>query len=113
MTIPRSFVVGNDVPNGTEIYSWGYGAAFSDFIVSCTSNGSAAWGLDTDSAPLNRIILTYNSGGYIPLSDTGFGLKIWGRFNTAGQADYTACGGVSTLCKYYTNYYTAPTYQDM
>lgn len=110
LTVPRTFVVGNDVPNGTEIFSWGYGEAFSDFIASCTSSGIGGGGGDIDGYLDSRILINSDSGGYIPLSDSGFGLKLWLRFNTAPGFNYTGCGGVSVYCEYYDTSYSYPSY---
>ncbi|PXW42819.1 hypothetical protein DET57_11313 [Klebsiella oxytoca] len=110
LTVPRTFVVGNDIPNGTEIFSWGYGEAFSDFIVSCTSSGISGGGGDIDSYLDSRIVMNSDTGGYIPLNDSGLGLKLWFRFNTAAGFDYTGCGGVSVQCEYYDTSYYSPSF---
>nr|WP_287858185.1 fimbrial protein [Klebsiella sp.] len=110
LTVPRTFVVGNDVPNGTEIFSWGYGEAFSDFIVLCTSSGISGGGADIDGYLDSRILMSYDTGGYIPLSDSGLGLKLWFRYNTSPGFNYTGCGGVTVQCEYYDTSYYSPSY---
>lgn len=110
LTIPRTLVVGNDIPNGTEIYSWGYGEAFSDFIVTCTSSGIRGGGNNIDAYMDSRLVLSTNSSGYIPLNDSGLALKLWFRFNNPPGFDYTGCGGVSANCEYYDTSYYAPSY---
>lgn len=112
LAIPRTLVVGNDVPNGTEIFSWNYGEAFSDFIVNCTSSGVQGGGGNVDAYMDSRIIIAFDNSGYIPLSDSGFGLKVWARFNTPPGADYTGCGGVSVNCEYYITTYSYPSFVD-
>ncbi|WP_433670301.1 fimbrial protein [Klebsiella michiganensis] len=108
LVVPRTFVVGRDVPDGTEIFSWGYGEAFSDFIVSCISSGIGGANGDINMYAQLNLFSSPSSSGYIPLSDSGFGLKLWGRFNTDPGYDYSACGGVSVNCQYYTTSFSYP-----
>lgn len=111
LTIPRTLVVGNDTPNGTEVFSWGYREAFSDFTVACTSSGIGGGGNNIDGYLDSRLVLATDSTGYVRLSDTGFGLKLWFRFNNGPGFDYTGCGGVSVNCEYYDTSYSTPTYK--
>lgn len=110
LTIPRTLVVGNDIPNGTEIFSWGYREGLSDFTVTCTSSGIAGGGSNIDGYINSSLVLATDSNGYVRLSDTGLGLKLWFRFNNGPGFDYTGCGGVSVNCEYYDTSYSAPTF---
>ena len=110
LSVPQTFVVGSDVPDGTEIFSWGYGEAFSDIVMSCVSSGIGGANGDIDIYATSNVYVSGDSRGYILLSDSGFALKLWGRFNTDPGTNYSVCGGVSTNCQYYTTSYANPSF---
>ncbi|HCH7897963.1 TPA: type 1 fimbrial protein [Raoultella ornithinolytica] len=110
LSVPQTFVVGSDIPDGTEIFSWGYGEAFSDIVVSCVSSGIGGANGDIDIYAASSVYVNGDSRGYIPLSDSGFALKLWGRFNTAPGNNYSVCGGVSVNCQYYITSYANPSF---
>lgn len=81
LAVPRTLIVGNDLPNGTEIFSWGYGAWSSDVVLSCIGSGIA--GPSTAIAgfrPQTTFAMPNGSGnpGAL-LSDSGLRLNIWIR----------------------------------
>ncbi|HCQ8391314.1 TPA: hypothetical protein OMD89_002069 [Klebsiella oxytoca] len=79
LTVPRTLVVGNDVPNGTEIFSWGYGEWSSDVVLSCV--GSGIFGSSTAIAGFNPSItfqiLNASGGPGVALNNPGLRLNIW------------------------------------
>ncbi|HAT3825373.1 TPA: fimbrial protein [Raoultella ornithinolytica] len=81
LTVPRTLVVGNDVPNGIEIFSWGYGEWSSDVVLSCVGSGIA--GPSTAIAGFNPQItfqmLNASGGPGVALNNPGLRLNIWIR----------------------------------
>lgn len=104
LTVPRTLVVGNDVPNGTEIFSWGYGEWSSDVVLSCVTSGIA--GPSTAITGFNPQITfqMLNSSGApgVALNNPGLRLYIWVRPDISS----TPCNssGCSTTDNNYTLY---------
>ncbi|HDS6912127.1 TPA: hypothetical protein QHX44_005579, partial [Klebsiella oxytoca] len=104
LAVPRTLVVGNDVPNGTEIFSWGYGEWSSDVVLSCVSTGIS--GSSTAIAGFNPSITfrmqNASDGPGVALNNPGLRLNIWIRPDISS----TPCNssGCSTSDNNYTLY---------
>ncbi len=79
MAVPRTLVVDNNLPDGSEVYSWGYGT-FSDVVLGCTSTGNPSGsGTAATLVPQNefRVGSINDSFRGMALSDSGLRLKVW------------------------------------
>lgn len=92
LAVARTLVVDNDVPNGTEIFSWGYGEWSSDVTLSCV--GSGIGGSSTaikGFSPETRFIVytSVDTKGGVPLTNPGLRLHFWIKTKNSS----TACTG--------------------
>lgn len=107
LAVPRTLVVGNDVPDGTEIFSWGYGEWSSDVSLSCVTTGApgsstAIAGFSPD-ARLTVYTSSDTKGGVI-LNNPGLRLKLW--IKTKNGSTPCTGSGCSTSENYYSLYAT-------
>ncbi|WP_156567754.1 fimbrial protein [Metakosakonia massiliensis] len=103
LAVSRTLVVGNDVPNGTEIFSWGYGAWSSDVVMSCVGSGKGTnSGAISGFSPTNTFTIfnVNDSYGGIIMNNSGLRLKLWVKAGTGS----TPCTGVG--CDPYSNAYS-------
>ena len=103
--VPRTLVVDSNTPDGTEIFSWGYGQLFSDLTISCTGSGTensynhiTPAGTTGDNQPEMSFIMP--GGGALGqiTSNSGVKLKLFARFNNACSDAYSSVWSPSTSC---------------
>lgn len=98
LAIARTLVVGNDVPDGTEVFSWGYGEWSSDVTLSCVSTGAAGSSTAISGfSPETRftVYTSVDTKGGIPFNNPGLRLKVWIK-NKNSSTPCTGSGCVTT-----------------
>lgn len=84
LKISRTFVVDKNTPDGTVLYSWGYGQFVSDTVLTCTSSGR---GNSVQTTTTGEIGTWYFIPGHvfgtsgITTSNSGIELKLYARIN--------------------------------
>ncbi|HDS8142569.1 fimbrial protein [Klebsiella michiganensis] len=81
LTVPRTLIVGNDVPNGIEILSWGYGEWSSDVVLSCVGSGISNYStaIAGFEPRVDFQMVNASSGPGVALNNPGLRLNIWIR----------------------------------
>ena len=107
LAVSRTLVVGNDVPDGTEIFSWGYGEWSSDVTLSCVGSGQGGSSTAIKGfSPETRLTVytSVDTKGGVPLTNSGLRLHFWIKTKNSS----TACtgSGCSTTSNNYSIYGT-------
>ena len=110
LAVSRTLVVDKNAPDGTVLFSWGYGEFWSDLAVTCTDSGITHTSLNMLGPGAEPVFSTgaslLNSDvNGLMTSDSGIRLKLWARFNTSCDANgnpsssaYSSDGSGTNVC---------------
>ncbi|KFC94413.1 fimbrial protein [Leminorella grimontii] len=98
LSIPRTLIVNNSLPNGTELFSWNYNEFIPNISGSCSANGSNT---RSSSArfffmPAGSVGGTAMTSGAFKTNIPGIGIKFYYTYTATGMSAYQSATSSST-----------------
>ncbi|HBM3259791.1 TPA: type 1 fimbrial protein [Klebsiella oxytoca] len=84
LSIPRTLVVDKNTPNGTVVFSWGYGEFIPPLTLECVSAGNVSTDYLFDWVAGVQVYAPSDGLG-IPLTDPGLRLRIYAKVSVANN----------------------------